>query len=168
MRIRQFRIACLVPMLVLAGCTGSDRKENKEPDAVDKSQLAGEASPSKGGTYSFGKGAETGPVGSLKVFPLNSGNALFFLDVNRGAPSYNLGQRYGEMSIKGDEGTYEADGCVLRFEFGMGSVEVQQDSGTDCGFGANVKADQNYALIDSSIPDFYVKADGDTVKFGKP
>lgn len=167
MKIRQFKIASLVPMLVFVGCAGSDRKEDRAPDAVGRDQQASEALPNKGGTYAFGEGVEIGPVGSLKVFPVDSEKALFFLDVNRGAPSYNMGQRYGAMSLKGDEGTYEADGCVLRFEFGQGSVKVQQEAGTDCGFGANVRADQDYELIDSAVPEFYVKADGDTVKFSE-
>ena len=51
-----------------------------------------------GGTYSFGDNIETGPVGSVKVYPLSENAALFFLDINRGAPSYNSGQLARKMN----------------------------------------------------------------------
>jgi hypothetical protein len=52
------------------------------------------------GQYSFGKNVDEGPVGSVKIYPESDTTVLFYIDICRGAPSYNLGQRYSRLKIK--------------------------------------------------------------------
>lgn len=125
-----------------------------------------------GGTYSFGDNIETGPVGSVKVYPISDNAALFFLDLNRGAPSYNSGQLAGKMTIKNNIGYYDSTiegedlDCILTFSFTPQQLEIATESDhNDCGFGANVYAGNEYTLIDNSIPTYFVYGPGDTVLF---
>jgi len=128
-------------------------------------------SPNIGGTYSFGD-INTGPAGSLKIKPINADVAMFFLDVNKGKPSYNMAQLAGQMVINGSVGTYnqkvDANGlnCELTFKFSKEGVEVLTNSQRNyCGFGANVQVSNIYHLTDEQIPEYYVTAEGDTVLF---
>ena len=58
------------------------------------------------GIYSFGENVEKGPVGSVTVFAETDTTILFFIDICRGAPSYNLGQLYGRLKIENGKGIY--------------------------------------------------------------
>ena len=125
-----------------------------------------------GGTYSFGDDVEKEPVGSVLVYPLTESTALFFLDVCRGAPSYNIGQLYGQMTIKNNIGTYDSRidndyfNCVLKFNFSSQQLEITTDNEhNNCGFGFNVYADNTYKLIDNSIPEYFINAEGDKTYF---
>lgn len=125
-----------------------------------------------GGTYSFGDNVEKEAVGSVIVYPLTDSSALFFLDVCRGAPSYNLGQMFGQMTIKDNIGTYDSkiDGedfnCILKFKFASQQLEVITENGhEDCSFGGNVYADNKYNLINKSIPKYFINGEGETILF---
>ena len=52
------------------------------------------------GIYSFGQDVEKMPVGNLTIYPETDSTILFYIDICRGAPSYNLGQHYGRLLIK--------------------------------------------------------------------
>ncbi len=124
-----------------------------------------------GGTYSFGN-IDTGPAGSLKIKPIDEHTAMFFLDVNKGAPSYNMAQLAGQMALNGDVGTYnqkvDANGlaCELTFKFNKEGVQVLTNPAHEhCGFGGNVQVAHLYRLTDKQIPTYYINAVGDTIPF---
>lgn len=128
-------------------------------------------STSIGGTYTFGD-INTGPAGSLKIKPIDEHTAMFILDVNKGAPSYNMAQLAGQMVLNGNVGTYnqkvDANGlmCELTFKFNKTTVEVQSNPQHDhCGFGGNVQVAHVYDLTDRQIPTYYLNAEGDTILF---
>lgn len=91
-----------------------------------------------------------GPKGSdafVSLKTVRAGNEVkFHLELNRGAPSYNLGIASGEFTIKDYLGVYEQDdygNCTLIFVFVGNKVQVKQvesESGTGCGFGFGVYA----------------------------
>jgi len=123
-----------------------------------------------GGIYKFGKDVEKGPVGSVMIYPLEGNAALFSLELSRGAPSYNSGRLEGRMTIKDNLGTYEEineyNNCVLKFKFASRQLEITiEDGHSDCGFGANVNADNIYKLIDKSIPQYYLSVEGEKIFF---
>jgi uncharacterized protein (TIGR02145 family) len=125
-----------------------------------------------GGTYSFGDNVEKEAVGSVIVYPLTDSSALFFLDVCRGAPSYNLGQMFGQMTIKDNIGTYDSKlddddiNCLLKFEFNSEQLKVTAGEGhDDCGFGHAVYADNTYKRVDKSSPKYFINGEGDTIIF---
>jgi len=162
--------------VAIIGCNDVDQKENKDPDTL----VATAKDPQKinttnaqfGGKYEFGDDIEKGPVGLISVYPLSDSTALFYLDVNRGAPSYNMGLLAGKMRIAHNIGIYNSEpidnekGCVIKFTFGNNQLQVNTDANKDdCGFGFNVYADHSYKLVDNKIPDFYINGEGDTILF---
>jgi hypothetical protein len=125
-----------------------------------------------GGTYSFGDKDSRQAFGSIKIHPVSDNAALFFLDVNRGAPSYNMAQLYGRMAIDGSVGTYNSkvdargSSCEITFKFSDKTVEVTVNPDKNgCGFGANVSISHVYRLTNDSIPMDYITAEGDTLLF---
>lgn len=79
------------------------------------------------------------------------GNQVRFdLELNRGAPSYNMGLASGEFTLDHHLGLYrsvEYPECTLVFAFVGDTVEIRQlGSGADCGFGFSVMADHLLTL----------------------
>ena len=173
----QVPLLSLVAILMIWSCGSKDKTENKLPDVTtsqtaDKQAKEPKASLPIGGTYSFGDNVEKGPFGSIIVYPLTDNSALFFLDVCRGAPSYNLGQLFGQMTIQDSIGTYDSKlyddyfNCIFKFEFTSDQINVTTVQGhDDCGFGHAVFADNTYKLIDKAIPEYFIDGEGDTILF---
>ena len=167
----------LIAFLTIYSCGSKDSSKTKTLEAttsqtVDKQPTVIKSSLNIGGTYSFGDNVEKGSVGTVIVYPLKKNSALFFLDVCRGAPSYNLGQLFGQMTIKDNIGTYDSkiDGedfnCILKFKFASQQLEVITENGhEDCSFGGNVYADNKYNLINKSIPKYFINGEGETILF---
>ncbi len=123
------------------------------------------------GTYSFGTHPDSGATGTIQLYPLNDTSLLFYLDVNRGAPSYNMGAMLGEVQIKDGRAMYsfkEGDyiDCKLNFIFSGDTLSlVSTDGQSDCGFGYGVYADGNYVLKSHELPRFFLTGEGDTIFF---
>ena len=117
-----------------------------------------------GGTYTYGKDIELGGVGLLQIHPISKDVLLFCLDVNRGAPSYNMGFKSGQIKMIDNIGYYKDENCDLKFTFGSNYVQVDNDSkeGSDfvCDFGFAVYPDGKYFIDSSEIPINYYEQDG--------
>ena len=165
-----------ISILSLFACSNTEPHNEKQDTlsaaSKDQHKMASTNSPRTGGKYEFGEDIEKGPIGLVSVYPLTDTTALFYLDVNRGAPSYNMGLLAGQMKISNNIGIYNSKstdnekGCVIKFTFGNNKLEVSTDAKKDdCGFGFNVYADNTYKLVDSKIPEFYISGEGDTILF---
>ena len=81
----------------------------------------------------------------------------FYVNCNRGGPSYNQGIISGQFQvIEPNVGYFETDAfgvCELRFDFNETGVEVTQ-TGADfeCGFGAGVTATGSYTYQNEQTP----------------
>ncbi len=126
------------------------------------------------GKYSFGENVELGPVGSVTVFAETDTTILFFIDICRGAPSYNLGQHYGRLNIENGKGIY-----FSKYEFNERACKWQViiegnaltiktiDNCFDCGFGGNVIADNKYIRKDLTKPEFFTDGHGNKIFYKK-
>lgn len=173
----KLNISYLIAVLTICSCGNTDSVKSKTLDATtsqssDKKEIEIKSSLNIGGTYSFGDNVEKGPVGSVFVYPLTDTSALFFLDVCRGAPSYNLGQMFGQITIKNNIGVYDSKlddddlNCLMKFEFKSDQLIVTTGDGRDdCGFGHAVYADNTYKLVNKSIPKYFINGEGDTIQF---
>lgn len=148
--------------------TASQIKSQPEKKHKKNSKL----SVSIGGTYSFGDNVEKGAIGQVKIYPLTDTSALFYLDVCRGAPSYNLGQTLGKIIITDSVGIYAPDrkndyfDCKLQFNFTGKLLKIKTIDGHNaCGFGHGVYADHIYKLENKSIPKYFINGHGDTISF---
>ena len=169
--------SALIITLTMGSCNNSDNTNNNIPvTATDETIITQKAEPTStaniGGTYSFGNDVEKGAVGSIIIYPVTEYSALFFLDVCRGAPSYNTGQLFGNLSIQGNIGTYDSKkysediNCLLKFEFNSDIIKVSLDKEhNDCGFGHAVNAENSYTRLEDTIPEFFVEGQGDTIYF---
>jgi hypothetical protein len=100
------------------------------------------------GTYFYGKGIEKGGIGTITVFPENDTTILFYLDLNRGVPSYNMGSLYGQVKIINDCGVFfkkfdsSGKSCKWNLVFSKNNLIIKTIDGQDnCGFGFAVNAD---------------------------
>ena len=124
------------------------------------------------GIYSFGKNAEKGPVGRVTIYPESDTTVLFYLDICRGAPSYNLGQLYSRLKIKNGSATFyskeESDekGCKWKLTIKDGILTIKTlDDCYECGFGANVYADNQFVLKERKIPAYFVDGHNHKIYF---
>ena len=70
------------------------------------------------GTFSFSLGNDKAS-GTVLVYPETDNTILFYVDLNRGAPSYNMGSLFGRLKIEDDKGTFETQdkGCRWTMKF---------------------------------------------------
>jgi hypothetical protein len=123
---------------------------------------------------SYGDTTQTGPGGQVIVYVLSNDSALFYLDVSRGAPSYNMGTLYDRFCVNSDSSIYYKkfdyfDGiCKWKYVFSDSTLTITTiDNGYDCGFGANVWADGVYKKVDTNQPEYFVDLHGVKYYFAK-
>lgn len=164
MKLKAAIIFSLLFSLVIGACNNTSLNDKQE--STDTVPVAKKATKTTiGGTYAYGTNLEKEAVGKLMVYPLGDSTALFYLDVNRGAPSYNMGLLAGKLIYKESTWTYEGD-CKLIFDFSPGEVQVSTvKEQANCGFGNGVTANHVYQLTNNAVPEFYVTGEGDTVYF---
>ncbi len=95
--------------------------------------------------------ANEGAQGNLGLLKIDENVYRFWLDINKGWPSYNMGEATGTITIKGDSAVYDnsyenaKSKCLLHFYFKKDKVVLTADAVSfDCGFGNGVYADGSY------------------------
>jgi hypothetical protein len=92
------QLALLLGIIGFTNCTEAPTNTEATTEAAPAAEASAPATLATtkyGGTYSFGDNAEKGPVGHLSVYPESDSSLLFYLDVNKGAPSFNMGMLLG-------------------------------------------------------------------------
>jgi hypothetical protein len=120
-----------------------------------------------GGTFSFNRG-KNNASGTILIYPETDTTVLFCIDLNKGAPSYNMGFLYSRLKINNRQGTYESEdkGCQWGIIFSKNKLTITTVKGLrDCGFGHDVFADGAYKQISTKIPDHFVNPEGTTYFF---
>ena len=125
------------------------------------------------GTYSYKYGKDnTGPSGLLEIHYKSPKTILFYLEINRGAPSYNSGALYGELIYNKKSGHYEyipkdtIEDCKLEFVKVKNRITIKTLAG-NCPFGGGVYADGNYLLTNAKNPEYVITRTGKKVFFEK-
>lgn len=91
-----------------------------------------------------------GPSGEIILARTSGDNYVFWLNVNRGWPSYNMGFMTGNMEIKNGKAKYihkdeYSDGsCILDFRIKPLLIEIESQGYEHCGFGHAVYADGTF------------------------
>lgn len=126
------------------------------------------------GVYKYGDNPENGPTGQITVFPESDDTILFFMDISRGAPSYNMGNLYDRVKIKSDKGTYytkfeySESPCNFSLSFSDNKLTIRtKKNGYDCGFGGNVTADGEYFKVENAEFDSFIDMTGEKYFFNK-
>ena len=112
------------------------------------------------GTYKAAYDLGPGGAADLLIYPETDHSVLFFIYLNRGAPSHNMGEMYGRIELDGQRGflyrqpDYQDEPCGWEVVFGdNGTLEISSRDGQQgCGFGFGVQADHEYQRVSSDIP----------------
>jgi len=111
------------------------------------------------------------PYHFINIHRMPNGGYLFYLEVCRGAPSYNSGAMYGKLTYNKATGNYEylpvsADDCKLVLSHKSNKIIIKTISG-DCPFGYGVYADATYKLRIDHNPSYCFTRTGKKVYFNK-
>ncbi len=124
------------------------------------------------GIYSYGTNVEKGRIGTIYIYPETDNTLLFYIDLNRGAPSYNMGSLYGRVKITNDTGLfytkldYANEGCKWKFNFTKNSLIINTvDGESDCGFGRAVYADGEFKRKSNVCKEFFRDIEGKIIYF---
>jgi hypothetical protein len=124
------------------------------------------------GTYSFGKDIEKGRIGYISVFPETDSTIRFYVEANRGAPSYGMGSLYGRVKMINGQGTFynkldsTDKGYKFTFSFSKRMLTLRTIDGyEDCGFGFGVYVDGDYKQYSNKIPVRFVDLEGHNIPF---
>ncbi len=124
------------------------------------------------GKYQYGNDIEKGRLGLAYVYAKNDSAILIYLDLNRGAPSYNMGSVWGEVVIKNGKGLFNISiegykkSCQFFLEFKGAKLTIKTiNDQDDCGFGYGVIADGTFKKISAKNPAYFTDATGEKVYF---
>jgi hypothetical protein len=124
------------------------------------------------GQYGYGRNVEKERIGYLQIFPETDSTVLFYMDLNRGAPSYNMGALYGRVRIVNDTGTFFikfdtlSKGCKLLFHFSKSKIDISTDGEQDdCYFGNGVEADGSFKKYSNKTKLYFENQEGKKIYF---
>ncbi|XZF14591.1 hypothetical protein ACTHGU_00490 [Chitinophagaceae bacterium MMS25-I14] len=109
------------------------------------------------GSYSF-QYPDEGAMGEFTIHRINDRQAEFEISVNRGAPSYNMGDIYKDtISVDGNKAVYTQSDttyghCAFTLSFynGYALINYNEDA-YECGFGMGVTVDGIYIKTSDSV-----------------
>jgi hypothetical protein len=123
------------------------------------------------GTYSYGDIEKSG-IGTIYIYPETDSSILFYIDLNRGAPSYNMGSEYGRIKIINGKGTYytkesgEEIGCKWNIQFIKNTIIIKTLENQDnCGYGYGVFNDGIYYQTSKIISTYFENQEGIKIYF---
>ena len=124
------------------------------------------------GDYRYGTDIEKGKIGNIIIYPETDNTILFYIDLNRGAPSYNMGSLYGRVKINNDKGIfytksdYAEKGCKWTFHFTENNLIIETvNQESNCGFGYAVFADGEYKRKSTKHKEFFENMEGIKIHF---
>ncbi len=124
------------------------------------------------GHYSFGSDLDSGSMGNISIYPETDTTILFYVELNRGAPSYNSGTLYGRVMIRNGKGTfytespYSDDGCKWNFDFATNTLTIRTiDEQYACGFGNAVFIDGIFNKQATKAIDYFKDMEGTKIYF---
>ena len=126
------------------------------------------------GSYYIGTDIEKGRIGSATVYPETDSTVLFYVEANRGAPSYNMGQLYGRLKLINGQGVFYSNeknsgkSCKFSCNFKSNQMIVKTlDNEDNCGFGFGVYIDGAFKRRSKKIPSYFEDLTGSKIYFRK-
>ncbi|HYI77460.1 MAG TPA: hypothetical protein VEW65_07545 [Chryseolinea sp.] len=113
------------------------------------------------GSFSYTK--HKSATGTILIYPETDSTVLFYIDVNRGAPSYNMGSLYGRLKITKGLATYVSkdQGCQWTIQFTNDRLTiVTVKDFSDCRLGNGVVVDGSFGRTSMKVPDHFVDREG--------
>jgi len=154
MKIARVVFLSVVIAVMLMACGQKTRKAQK----LLTQKYAGE--------YGYGSDPDSGAIGFVSVYPESDSTVLFYLDLCKGAPSYNLGNIYGRLVLKSDSTIYnysEYENCKLKLSFYDDRLIINEVD-SDCFFNG-VSAGGTYQKTSDSTDKYFIGTADDTTYF---
>jgi hypothetical protein len=125
----------------------------------------GQANFSVGTFTRSGLNSETGWI---TTYPESDSTVLLYIELTRGAPSYNSGSMYTRINLTSSPIIFRSIDIDLKCEIELvlknGSV-ILTTLNDDCGFGHGVFADGLFKKKSSIIPEYFVNREGMKISF---
>lgn len=125
------------------------------------------------GKYSYGNGEGYGE-GEVIVYPESDSVILFYIQLQAGEPSYNMGDLCGRVTLTDGKGVFERkfnygeEDCKWSMTFTDDKLIIEiMDEQYECGFGYGVYADGEYIRKSNAIPEYFVDFTGAKQYFSK-
>lgn len=131
--------------------------------AAAQNSRAGVPASEVNGTFrSYFKGKFKGSFNEIKILSVGRGKVKIALDLiypytyGKGELTANVGQLEGVAEISGDTAVYSSEefgACKITIKFVKpGTISINQEGGSECGFGLNVTADGTYKKVSAAKP----------------
>lgn len=115
-----------------------------------------------------------GYSGTIQVKQLDKHTVVMTFEINKGAPSYNMGMFVDTLELNGNKVLYtvpESDSsCRITFRFSKKGVKVVEETDNynfGCGFGHAVVADGYYDKTDHEVPVLTWPGTGEPLNYGE-
>ena len=154
MNLRNILLFIIIFEIIFRSCTNSQTNE-----VVTKLD----------GVYRYGDSSGEGPNGQVIIFTESDDSLLFYINISRGAPSYNMGTLYSRIAIKDGQGVFFSrefeigeEACKWSFTFSKNILTIKTiGKNYECGFGGNVWADGIYKKVENFKQDFFIDPHGE-------
>lgn len=147
----------------------SVQDREKKYEIIDPSQFE---TAKYAGIYKFGKHNSKKRCGEVYIYPESDSTILFYFNVNKGEPSYNMAMLADRLVIKDgrgvyiDKSEYNNTYCMLEFIFDDKSLTIIEDEEHhECDFGFAVYLNDKFTLKSKKIPEYYLNVTNDKVYF---
>ena len=150
-------VLCIAAVAVSMALSGSESFAQRSRASVPASEVNGTF------YYNF-TGKFKGTSSQIKILALGKGRLKVAFDLTypftdgTGELSANVGQAMGFADIKGDTAVYRSNEygeCTITIKFVKpGTINVEQEGGSTCGFGHNVTATGKYVRVSRARPTF--------------
>jgi hypothetical protein len=124
------------------------------------------------GTFGWQSKSVEGPYALLQIHYTAQNAILFYFEKGVGAPSYDSGSTYGQLTYNKKSGCYEyvqcnaAMNCKLEFFKVKNGIRIKTLKG-DCEYGATVSADGYYQFKERKNPEYFDDRHGYRMYFDK-
>lgn len=164
---------------VFDGMRGNDAVQNIDQDINQADEVVEkiEEKVDHVGKYTYGNLKLGERSGTIYVYPDSENSIVFYLDLSRGAPSYNSGSLLGKAILdknKKDTFVYYSDVfdfnkddvCNFKITFTPKEASIiTVNDKINCGFGYGVNADGVFIKQSNEIPVYYISGEGEKIYF---
>jgi len=122
------------------------------------------------GMYSDPAIKKSGGEAKITVYQESEHTIMFYISIQNGPPSYNMGALFGKVEIDNGTAVYSSQefDCKWSMIFTPNSLIIRTlQNKDDCGFGNAVYAEGTYKKISSKNVNYFIDEDGKKVYFNQ-
>ena len=113
---------------------------------------------------------KSGGEAKITVYQESENSIMFYINIQKGPPSYNMGSLFGKVSVDNGTAVYTSQeyDCKWSMTFTKNSLIIRTlQNKEDCGFGNAVYAEGTYKKVSSKNANYFINEDGKKVYFNQ-